>query len=308
MQRSAQDFYASHSELSQPGECAALLRDAPADLSALCALVRKLVLHQIFARRLDPPPPPESETDAESRTIPAMLARVVARQDGPLAAPRAPQQRLIGSCRDYALLLATLLREQGRPARLRVGFADYFEPGFFADHWVCELWDSAEERWRLIDAELGADQIREFAIDFDPTDVPRDRFLVSGTAWPMCRSGDVEPERFGVLGIDIRGLWFAAGNLLRDLAALNKVEMLPWDYWGPAVDFSSKGEVEAAALPWLDGLAELTAAADPALDRLRALYLESAGLEVPDRILSYPNGRETRLDWRQALSRSFCGS
>ena len=96
--------------------------------------------------------------------------------------------------------------------------------------------------------------------------------------------------------------------MLRDLAALNKVEMLPWDYWGPAVDFCLKGEVEATALPWLDDLAELTAAADPDFDRLRASYLESDGLAVPERILSYPNGRETRVDWRQALSRSFCGS
>ncbi len=133
--------------------------------------------------------------------------------------------------------------------------------------------------------------------------MPRERFLVSGAAWRICRSGAAEAERFGAFGTPIRGLWFAAGNLLRDLAALNKVEMLPWDYWGPAIEFCLRGEVEASALSWLDRLADLTAAADPDLDLLRARYLESDGLQVPDEILSYPNGRETRVDWRQALSR-----
>ena len=178
MKPSAQDFYSSHSELSEPGPFAALLTAAPGDLNALCALVRNLVLHQIFAQELDPPPPPESLDDADSRTIPAMLARILARQDTPLGTPRAPQQRLVCSCRDYALLLTALLRQRGRPARLRVGFAAYFEQGFYADHWVCEHWDPTEARWRLIDAELGPDQVRRFAIDFDPTDVPRDRFRI----------------------------------------------------------------------------------------------------------------------------------
>ena len=30
----------------------------------------------------------------------------------------------------------------------------------------------------------------------------------------------------------MHGLWFVAGNLIRDVAALNNREMLPWDIWG----------------------------------------------------------------------------
>jgi hypothetical protein len=30
----------------------------------------------------------------------------------------------------------------------------------------------------------------------------------------------------------MHGLWFIAGNLVRDVAALNNREMLPWDVWG----------------------------------------------------------------------------
>ena len=35
---------------------------------------------------------------------------------------------------------------------------------------------------------------------------------------------------FGIL--DMHGLWFIAGNVIRDVAALNNHEMLPWDVWG----------------------------------------------------------------------------
>ena len=63
-------------------------------------------------------------------------------------------------------------------------------------------------------------------------DVPRDRFLVAGDAWAQCRTGETEPAKFGIVFANLRGLWYVAGNLVRDIAALNKMEMLPWDVLG----------------------------------------------------------------------------
>jgi hypothetical protein len=99
-----------------------------------------------------------------------------------------------------------------------------------ADHWVCEYWNAPEARWVLVDAQL--DQIQQAKLDlgFDPLDIPRDRFLVAGDAWSLCRTGRADPSAFG-LGKHW-GLWWIAGNLVRDLAALNNMEMLPWDVWG----------------------------------------------------------------------------
>lgn len=82
----------------------------------------------------------------------------------------------------------------------------------------------------LVDAQLDAFQCTEMKITFDPLDVPRDQFIVGGRAWQMARSGQVDPERFGIF--DMHGLGFVRGNLVRDVAALNKVELLPWDCWG----------------------------------------------------------------------------
>ena len=81
-----------------------------------------------------------------------------------------------------------------------------------------------------------------FAIDpeilgFDfvakPDDLDEGEFLTGGEAWFKCRHGLADPMSFGVDGFpDNFGIGEIRGNLIRDLAALNKVETLPWDEWG----------------------------------------------------------------------------
>jgi hypothetical protein len=54
----------------------------------------------------------------------------------------------------------------------------------------------------------------------------------------MCRRGLADPLSFGVDGFpDNFGIGEIRGNLIRDLAALNKVETLPWDEWGRIAAF-----------------------------------------------------------------------
>jgi len=103
-------------------------------------------------------------------------------------------------------------------ARVRVGFANYFEPGFHDDHWITEYWDGTS--WRLMDCELTPRARRHFAVTFDPCDVPRDRFVVAGHAWRGVRSGRIDPVKCGVWSIGLAGVWFVAGSVVRDLAAL----------------------------------------------------------------------------------------
>src|SRR4029077_2620167 len=171
-----------------------------------------------------------SEDDVECRRLPRILDRIVARDPAPLDVARPPERRFIGICRDYALLACAALRHHGVPARLRVGFATYFTPGYLEDHWVCEY--HAGDRWRLLDPELAPRVRTHFKIAFDPTDVPRDAFLVAGDVWQRTRAGAIDPETCGVPHIGIVGRGFIAASLVRDLAALNRREMLAWDVWG----------------------------------------------------------------------------
>jgi hypothetical protein len=171
---------------------------------------------------------------------------------------------------------------------VRVGFADYFTPDVHEDHWVCEYHDGGE--WRLLDAELTADVRRRFGTPFDPANVPRSRFLAAASAWQALRSGERGPCRFGVSIFGLSGLWFAAGSLLRDLAALGMEEMMPWDYWGPARDFRPGEPIPTS---WLARLDDLAAALDG--DAATTLAAHPWAALTPT-ILSFPDGKPVEVD------------
>ena len=109
----------------------------------------------------------------------------------------------------------------------------HYAPGtdWYIDHWVAEHWDG--ERWILSDAQMDPVQVKEFGIDFDPADVPRDKFVVAGRAWTAHRAGEIDAGKCGLPGIPGEsGPWWIAANLIRDAAALSNMELLPWDVWG----------------------------------------------------------------------------
>ena len=225
--------------------------------------------------------------EIDSRHAETMLDRLAALADQPLTEPRQPQERLVGCCRDFTVLFLAMARSLAIPARARVGFGSYFVRDYKLDHELAEVWDSAENRWRLLDANIG-DGYRDpnDGATIDPLDVPRDRFLVAGAAWQRCRRDEDDPASFVVspqLELpDTRGWPYLRHNLVHDLAALNKTEMLLWDGWGLA----EQREVGDDELALLDRLAALTAAADPPLAELRRLFQEEA-LRVPPVVTSW---------------------
>jgi len=145
-------------------------------------------------------------------------------------------------------------------------------------HWVTEYWNEAQQRWVLVDAQLDGRQREMFKIGFDPLDVPRDQFLVAGQAWELCRAGKADPDSFAIL--DMHGLWLIAGNVIRDVAALNNHEMLPWDVWGAMA--RTDAELD---LPFFDRLAELSHAPDAHADELRAVYQDKR-IAVPGTVFN----------------------
>ena len=177
------------------------------------------------------------------------------------------------------------------PARARVGFGAYFEPGKFVDHWVVEHWSEAQGRWVLTDAQLDGLQRQALKVDFDPLDVPRDRFVIAGDAWTQCREGKGDASKFGIF--DMWGLWFIAGNVMRDFAALNNVEMLPWDCWG--ADPQPNETLSDAQISLFDRLAGLTLDPDKRFAELRDLYASDASLRVPAEVLNALTQRTERV-------------
>lgn len=233
----------------------------PGDVAGIARAVPGLLLHQHIAPAYGETPGPERAEEAHLRAADDVIACVLDHDRAPLGEARPPARRAIGVCRHFTLLLVAILRHKGFPARARCGFGAYFEKDRFLDHWVGEYWDG--ERWVMVDAQLDETQRRLFRIGFDPLDVPRDRFLVAGDAWALCRAGKADADAFGIL--DMHGWWFIAGNVVRDLAALNDEVMLPWDVWPPMPQ-----PEEAPDMALFDKLAPLSSAPDAHVDEIRS--------------------------------------
>ncbi|WP_367320153.1 transglutaminase-like domain-containing protein [Streptomyces sp. HUAS ZL42] len=275
-----EDFYLKQTPYSDPGDLAT--STLPRDPGELAGLVRDLIIHRGEGGRFGCTVPVQRlHEDAESRYVTGILRILRERGNGkPLTERRAPKERFVGTCRDFALLHCSLLRATGTAARIRCGFATYFDEDFHADHWVTE-YRLPDGRWTLTDPQVH----HEYDVPFDPMDVPRERFLVAAEAWRACRAGRADPRAFGVRdlngiqGLSYVGLWFVRAGVGRDLAALNGVELLPWDTWGPEImNDASLGEDDLA-------LVDAVAAAGSE-EELRRLY-EDPRLTVPQVITSY---------------------
>ena len=207
----------------------------------------------------------------------------------PVTEARPPAARIGGRCHTFTKLAVALLRHAGVPARARCGFGSYFRPGWLEDHWAAEYWDDAAGRWVLVDAQLDATWRRTISFAGDPLAITPTEFVTAGHAWRAWRRGDLDAGRCGLSMIREHGAHWIAGNLRLDLAALNKVEMLPWDVWGAVWE---PGEAPTDELLGLfDAVAELTVDPDAHLPALRELYGSDERLRMDGTVYSVARGR-----------------
>ncbi len=210
------DQYRTPIAMSDPGRHAILFNDLPRDPAALAKAVQGLLIHEHIAPAYGVTLSRDQHAQSHIRAVEQILDQIVARDDRPLSASRTVGERQVGVCRHFTLLHVAMLRRHGIAARARCGFAAYFEPGRYLDHWVTEYWDDERRHWVLFDAQLDDRQRELFGVLFDPADVPRDQFVVAGDAWSRCRT---TADRI-LRRLDMHGLWFIVGNVIRHLAAL----------------------------------------------------------------------------------------
>jgi hypothetical protein len=285
-----QNYYIQPTGFTDPATYASFFDALPTDLDGLVRVIQGLVIYDVVASDFyGIEVADERANEIHIRRVAEFIERLLAIDNRPLTAGRPPRYRLVGRCHHFMLLLTAILRHQGVPARARCGFADYFNPGYFEDHWVCEYWDGTRGRWVLVDAQLDEIWRIKLGVDFDILDVPRDRFLVAGEAWLLCRAGSADASKFGIEHAGLRGLWFVAGNLLRDIAALNKDEMLPWDVWGAQP--RPHQAVDKEQLDLFDRLAELSRSPDTCFSELRETYRRDDRIRVPDMVVNMLVGR-----------------
>ena len=268
------EFYARPGPMTSPW--AHDLTDIPGDIASLAQIVQGLVIHQYMAAAYGVTVSPERLSEAHIRHVDEMLDRIFEIDPSPLTVARPPEKRLVGVCHHYSLLFVAVLRAHGIPARYRQGFGTYFNPPNAEEHVVGEYWNAKESRWILVDPQLDDVWRSRLKFDFDPLDVPHDRFIIAGDAWNLSRAGKIDANRYGIFVGNLRGLWFIAAEMIRDLSALNAVEMLPWDVWGP---MPQPNEPLDARVSYFDQLAALTLS--DSLEHIRSRYESDSALRVP---------------------------
>ncbi|MFD4502074.1 transglutaminase-like domain-containing protein [Streptomyces sp. NPDC058457] len=253
-----------------------LVEGLPADPVGMCAAVQSLVVQPTEAAALGVPE--ERLAEKNIRPVNELVARLTALDPSPLHHPRPPERRVVGTCRHFATVACALLRARGIRSRARCGFGTCFLEGRGLDHWITEYWNAGERRWIRVDTEhLGHGYVER------PEDLAPGEFLTGGEAWIQYRKGLIDPQLFGVPGTD--HAWGPAelsGNAVRDLAALGKLEMLPWDEWGRMTE-AYEGRTGPDYDRLVDTVAEACLGEDPAT--LTALFADE-NLTVPHHMIS----------------------
>lgn len=291
---SHQDYYRQHSRTSELNALSklenSLLTQCPNEADAIFDCVQNWVIHEQecqwgryeFAK--------DRYGEAEIRNAKLMLYTLLERlNDKPYSAQRA-DAKLICNCRGASLLFTALLRQQGIPARLRVGFVSYHPIAKFnMDHVIVEFWDEAKQCLRWADP-LVNDAFKKNApqlVTLNATDIQEGEFIPAEVAWLAVRQAPETANDYGVgLFKSRRGLFTIRNRLLQEMAARLKMEMQPGDLWGymllegPSVD-----PTDPSQLSCLDQLAELLIADD--LPGIQALYHKTPALKIPSIIINH---------------------
>lgn len=258
------EFYKTHSIITDPKRFGYLYEPLPETLPELCQVVQGLLLHVMHTDRYGVALSEQGKKEVRLREIEDILQRAIELSNRPLIQPRDPNNRVVSHCRDYAVLLCSFLRHKGVPARVRAGFATYFVPETHQTHWLCEYWCQDRVQWIMVDAQLDDIQSRYYKIDFDPLNVPPNRFIYAGQEFRLLKE---DAENY-----DVRR------SLIQDFAALNKIEVEIWDTIS-IMDTDKKQNPEAFRL--LESIAKKTTSSDDRLIEIQRIYNTHSELQIP---------------------------
>lgn len=207
MDKNILEFYKKTSPYTELRLYKDFAKNLPNDIPTLCLLQRKQIIHPIAFKKEEIRNSKNCfwgdmtqisnmnllrEDDIFPNAI-SMLAELL-RKNIKYSLNREAKDKLFVTCRGQALLLASILKAKGIPARVRSGFADYISnDGVYLDHWVTEYYNNKSKKWNLVDADCCCND----NIDFDIYDIPKDRFLTAAYIWL-----EVRENRFDVLKLE----------------------------------------------------------------------------------------------------------
>ncbi len=270
-EKSVLDFYCQFSAYTDPGKYEYMYEDLPDSLPALCQIIQKQFMHLVAEYpSYKHVMPDDSRYDiTKYTTIESILEALAQKDPNGLTLHRKPEDRLVFGCQNYALMLASMLKYKGIPARVRYGHAPYLIPDFHASHAICEVWNQEEERWMLVDPSVNM-------IDFS-----RDKFDFSNQAWLQMRKGEIDPNTFGFPG-KYSGEGSITGKIGADLASILGTEY-PLTMYPPIMEYYFEGEkpLPREQIKKLDTISELMQSLDAGnLSELQRIYNNTPEIQV----------------------------
>jgi len=184
------DFYRQYSSFTDPGEYKYLYKNLPDSLPELCSLIRSQFINygwelDMYREQISKERWNES---LKYPTVKSALEGLLSHDSRGIVKDRKPKDRLVLICRDNAVLLASILKYRGIPARVRYGFDPYLIPGFHSNHVICEVWNKNEDRWMLVDPSA------------DRVDFNREDFDFSNDVWLKMQRKEIDPKLYGMVG------------------------------------------------------------------------------------------------------------
>ena len=123
------EFYRSPAKMTSPGAYAPEVVSLPRDVPTLARIAQGLLLHEHIAPAYGVELAERRRSETHTRTAEQILGLAYHHDGRPLADSRAVDDRVVGTCRNFTVLLVTLLRAQGAPARARCGFRRLLRAG-----------------------------------------------------------------------------------------------------------------------------------------------------------------------------------
>lgn len=282
------DFYKKTSPYTELGLYADFAKKLPNDIDELCSLQRNQIIHpfdlsdeemrkdsnSIYGDMTKIPRTSLCYENDLYPTAQSMLAELL-RRDKKYSVNRKIEDKIHVCCREQAILLASILKSKGIPARVRSGFAKYVNTSGkqAGDHWITEYFDIKLERWRLVDADMyfHKDTLKEYDIDFNLLDIPRERFIFGAEAYLGLRDNKFKPEEIYyasnplTIGIEasIHGLFYDFHSLMN-----NEIIFLHL----PKYIIDKKFKLSEEEYMELDELAKLMLEPDKNFDKLNHIW------------------------------------
>lgn len=209
-------------------------------------------------------------------TAPAITAELFRQDYRGFINNREIKNKIVITCRYVSILLASILKAKGIPARCRSGYANYFmsnPDNTYYDHWIVQYYNKEEKRWINVDAD------GNYCLAFNQWDIPNEQFKWIAQIWLDVRNGK-DNEKNYIHGSNLNKLENLAYALFFDFHSIMNDEI---SYLFLPTFMDTKEEfknLNAQELKKIDYLASLMLNPDKNFDELKYLFRNDPWLRL----------------------------